>query len=140
MPERTTPDWTPFRRVGEIVSSPELGLPDGILYRNNRYQVVVRHPTSPPDAPLVWLSIKRIDNQPCRDWRDFQRLKNELLGPEVEAVELYPAEGRRVDAANQYHIWAFPGQTLPFGFAERLVAEGMPGVTQRPFEDDATRP
>jgi hypothetical protein len=58
----------------------------------------------------------------------------------VEAVELYPAESRRVDSANQYHVWAFPGQRLPFGFAERLVAEDIPGVTQRPFEKETKRP
>ena len=135
----TTPAWTPFKRVGEVTTHPDLALTEGTIYRNSRYQVVVRCPGSPPEAPLIWLSIKRIDNRPCRDWRDFQRIKNELLGPEVEAVELYPAESRRVDAANQYHLWAFPGQILPFGFGERLVAEGTPGVTQRPFEEDAVQ-
>ena len=134
------PAWTPFERVGEITAGPDLSLPDGTIYRNSRYQVVVRRPASPQDAPLVWLSIKRIDNQPCRDWRDFQQIKNELLGAEVEAVELYPAESRRVDAANQYHLWAFPGQTMPFGFAERLIAESIPGVTQRPFEEEIKQP
>jgi hypothetical protein len=35
------------------------------------------------------------------DWRDLQRIKNQLVGPECEAVELYPAESRKVDTANQ---------------------------------------
>lgn len=47
---------------------------------------------------------------------DAQRIKNELLGDEYEACELYPAESRLVDGANQFHLWAINGQ-FPFGFA-----------------------
>lgn len=72
----------------------------------------------------------------ARDWRDFQRIKNELLGDEYEACELYPAEDRLVDGANQYHLWAINGQ-FPFGFDERLVSEDQnDGVQQRPWNDD----
>ncbi len=136
MPQRKEPAWTPFERLGQVSVGPELCLPEGTIYRNSRYQVVMRRPDSPPSAPLVWLSIKRIDNRPCRDWREFQRIKNELLGPEVEAVELNPAESRRVDAANQYQLRAFPGRLLPFGFRERVVDDTIQGVTQRRCEDD----
>lgn len=55
----------------------------------------------------VHISIKRIDKAPVHDWRHFQEIKNMLIGPEFEAVELYPAEDRVVDTANQYHLWAF---------------------------------
>ncbi len=75
MPQNSEPAWTPFVRVGEIIAGPDVSLPDGTIYRNSRYQVVVRWPGSPLDAPVVWLSIKHIDNRPCRGWRDFQRLK-----------------------------------------------------------------
>ena len=86
---------------------------------------------------MVHLSIKRNDRQSIHDWRDLQRIKNELFGPEYEAIELYPAESRLVDEANQYHLWVIADESVkfPFGFADRIVAEkpGL-GAVQRPFE------
>jgi hypothetical protein len=71
-------------------------LPNDQIWRNDRYQVHVRDmaPAVTDDAvlPMVQMSIKRIDKQPIRDWRDVQQIKNQLVGPECEAVELYPAE------------------------------------------------
>lgn len=143
--------WTPLRPAAPTEESrarikKALGLGDeelglGELYVNDHYQVMVRRqPAKEATAPaLVHLSIKRLDKRPARDWRDFQRIKNELLGEEVEAVELYPAESRRVDAANQYHLWAIddPAFRWPFGFGERFVSGGPPpaGGSQRPFEE-----
>lgn len=105
------------------------------LWANSRYQVAVyRH------GDMVHLSIKRIDNMTLRDWRDLQRIKDELVGPENEAVELFPARSRMVDTANQFHLWclADPEMRIPVGFAERLVDDGPGegGAAQRPFEGD----
>ncbi len=86
----------------------------------------------------VHLSIRRVDRSPIRDWRHMQQIKNEILGPEAEAVELYPAESRLVDTANQYHLWCkLPGQQFEFGFTSRLVAsegDSEIGVSQRKNE------
>jgi hypothetical protein len=73
--------------------------------------------------PFIHLDISRHDAQPCTNWKDFQQIKNELVGPEYEAVELFPAESRLVDTANQYHLWVYadPGFRFPFGFAHRFV-------------------
>lgn len=83
------------------------------------------------------LSIRRNDREAARDWRHFQRIKNELAGRDWEAVELYPAEDRKVDGANQYHLWCWPFR-LPFGFQERLVSDDaiVPGAVQRPGSED----
>jgi hypothetical protein len=90
------------------------------------------------EGTLVHLSIKRNDGAAVRDWRDPQRIKNELIGESHEAVEIYPAEDRLVDGANQYHLWCVLGYRLPFGFGTRLVSEqGDYGVMQRPWEPDA---
>lgn len=110
------------------------------VYQNDRYEVALYRtppvPGAPDDAPnLVHLSVKRRDRAAVHDWRDLQRIKNELLGPEHEAVELYPAESRLVDAANQFHLWGFDDPTFrfPFGFADRLVSDDPPpGGKQRP--------
>lgn len=142
MPTRRTqakplqPPWTPFERTGQTVRDLEGVLPDGIVWRNSRYLVVVRTCGDGDSPAIVWLSIKRHDGLPARDWRDLQRMKNELVGVEVEAVELFPAESRLVDNANQTHLWCFPGFQFPFGFQVRLVSEGTQGVTQRPFPPD----
>ena len=71
-----------------------------------------------------YLSIRRNDREPCDSWRDFQEIKNELCGPEREAVQVYPAESRLVDTANQYHLWVMPeGMLFPMGFfTDRMVA------------------
>ena len=71
------------------------------------------------------------------DWRDLQRIKNELIGRDREAVELYPAEARLVDTSNQYHLFVLPADaSWPFGYGERDVSEGgaMGANRQRPFE------
>lgn len=112
------------------------------VWANNLYTVHVRR-----EARFVHLSIHRYDKEPARDWRHFQRIKNEIVGPEFEAVELYPAESRMVDQANQYHLWVLLDETggatqLEIGFHQGRVvatpeeiAEVSPGARQRPFEE-----
>ena len=69
-----------------------------------------------------YLSIKTIDKKPIHDWRDLQQIKNELCGKDREALEIYPAESRLVDTANQYHLWVIPKDAqIPFGFTQREV-------------------
>ena len=69
-----------------------------------------------------YLSIKTIDKEPIHDWRDLQQIKNELCGKDREALEIYPAESRLVDTANQYHLWVIPKDAqIPFGFTQREV-------------------
>jgi hypothetical protein len=111
-------------------------------YLNSRYQVnIIREAWNGFGMPIVHLSIKRLDKRPIHDWRDLQRIKNELLGAEIEAIELYPAESRLVDSANQFHLFAFPaGVTVPVGWTDRYVEpigkEGAPGsYGQRAMED-----
>lgn len=75
----------------------------------------------------VWhLSIKRKDRRAVHDWRKLQKIKNAIVGPEFEAVELYPAESRLVDGANQYHLFVLvhptgEPMTFPFGMTGRAV-------------------
>lgn len=73
------------------------------LWQNKIYTVSVFF-----DGPVTHLSIKRNDRESVHDWRDLQELKNAICGPEREAVEIYPAESRRVDMRNQYHLWVLP--------------------------------
>lgn len=140
--------WTRFQPAQRITE------PDGTvgqMWQNNRYVVIVSPvpplpagagvSDGPPLPPLVHLSIRRQDREAVRDWRDLQRIKNALVGPECEGVELFPAESRLVDTANQAHLWvvADPAVRFPFGYSQRLVAEGpySDNAVQRPFPPDA---
>lgn len=107
------------------------------VWLNNLYQVNIA-PVEQQDGwpPMLHVSIKRRDKAPIRDWRVLQQIKNLLVGPENEAIELYPAESRLVDTANQYHLWALstPGNRFPIGWMERLVdGQSSGGAVQRPF-------
>lgn len=96
----------------------------------------------------VWhhLSIKRFDKAACRDWRHFQWIKNEVCGAEREAIEVFPAESRLLDAANQYHLWVLPeGHVMRVGVGDRAVADEFemlqldPNVGQRKFDQPVDR-
>lgn len=139
-PDAEAPDtekWEPFTRATTYRKGEEITDPNEETWRNNLYTVGVTR----QESGAAYLTIRRNDRHWARDWRHFQRIKNELLGPEIEAMELFPAESRLVDAANQFHLWAFPpGVQIPVGFTEgRVVSsdsgEGV-GFKQRPHVED----
>lgn len=101
-----------------------LSIGDWTSYYNGKYQVQVRTEQDTQGRGIVVLSIRREDRKAIMDWRDMQWIKNQLLGPEVEAVQLFPAESRLVDTANQYYLTAYaePGYRFPFGFVKRAVS------------------
>ena len=56
-------------------------------------------------------------------WREAQRIKNELAGPDATAVEVYPPEAEVVDAAPMYHLWVLPA---PLPFSLHWIASPTP--------------
>jgi hypothetical protein len=78
---------------------------------------------------IMHLSIKRLSRDVIHDWRDLQQIKNMLAGPEYEAIEMYPAESRKVDSANQYHLWVLMNDGIkerpmfPVGWTKSLVTD-----------------
>ena len=106
------------------------------MWINNRYLVIKKE----MDNGYTWLSIRHLDRKAIRDWRHFQRIKNELCGKEREGFELYPADSRLVDEANQYHLWVLPdGEQIPVGWNTRYVGDADAaaeiGAKQRPLEE-----
>lgn len=104
---------------------------------NSRYIVLVRR----WNDDMMWLSIRNHRNNCDRDWRDFQRIKNELCGTKCDAIEIYPSEDKLVDTSNQFHLWVFqPSFDMPIGYQKRDVltpeqlAIEMPKACQRPFQ------
>lgn len=131
------------QRIRELVE--QAGDEIAETWQNDRYLVhVIRWAginINNRTVPVVQLSIRRLDRAACRDWRDFQRIKNQLVGPECEAIELYPAESRLVDTATQFHLWcvADPQFRFPFGYDSGRVVTGKSGggSVQRPLDDEA---
>lgn len=115
------------------------------VFVNDTYQVNVDRGAShgfPSWLVVIHLSIKRRDKQAFDDWRDIQAIKNAILGPDFEALELYPSEARLVDTANQRHLWALAkagqGSELvpvraPLGWTgpREVSGEGRFGAVQR---------
>lgn len=143
--------WTPFvDRTGDF--DPQY-IMDGIkgaramgytgmfkIFENNIYQVNVHYDAEVENFPAYhWLSVKRLDKSVIVSWRDMQRIKNELVGDENEAVQLFPAESRLIDETNQYHFFVFadPEERFPFGYWYRSVMDGANGgfgkAKQEPF-------
>ena len=79
-------------------------------FYNGKYQALLKN-----DGDFAILAIRREDRRPVTGWRDVQWIKNQLLGPEVEAVQLFPAESRLVDLSNQFYLYAanIPGSGFP---------------------------
>lgn len=109
--------WTPFE---EVSSS------DGCQYFTNSLYDLKLERTTFDVGTLLHLAIRNYDRSPRHCWADFQRIKNEILGPEQEVVELYPAESRLLNTENTYHLWGMEGRPSGFGFAcpsQRLLPE-----------------
>lgn len=70
----------------------------------------------------VMLQICRSDGGSVFDWRHLQQIKNQICGPEWEAVELFPAESRLKDPSNARYLWAKLEQ-FPLGFMGRIVLD-----------------
>jgi hypothetical protein len=124
-------DALKFKNAEEVAAFVIKAATDGQLWKNDLYTVCVYDDGDTHRAPswpaLVHLSIKRNDREPIHDWRDLQQIKNEIVGADCEGVELYPAESRRVDSANQYHLFVIkePRLRFPFGFTDRFVTDDV---------------
>jgi hypothetical protein len=113
------------------------------VHVNDRYQVNTERVVAPfgdHAGDVLWLSIRRRDRATIHDWRELQEIKNRIVGPENEGFEIYPAESRLVDTANQFHLWVFVDRRvrLPVGFTSRMVggpeAAHACGARQRSFK------
>ena len=103
------------------------------FFTNNLYQIAVQ-PYG--DGGMLHINIRRRDGSMVKDWRHFQQIKNEIAGEEREAIEIYPAESRKVDTSNKWHLWVMPeGKGINVGWRKRDVQyeenNDVPGLRQR---------
>jgi hypothetical protein len=75
-------------------------------YKNNRYVVTLRYGKFPFGGDGVIAMVQRHDDKPIPNhWREMQKVKNEIFGPEALAIECYPPESKLIDEANIYWLW-----------------------------------
>lgn len=83
-------------------------------YLNNRYSVQVSD-YKIKDGGVVHLWIRHHTGVMPHSWSDLQRIKNEIVGPDYVAIEVYPRVSELTDKANIAHLWVMPGDyVLPF--------------------------
>jgi hypothetical protein len=114
---------------------------------NDLYQVQVRKFYCEEwHSEMMHLNIRRRDGAAIFDWRHRQLIKNQLLGKECEAMEMYPAESRLNDTSNKYHLFGFtdPRVRFPFGIdngKRDVITEEVrspPGIRQRRIQKETT--
>lgn len=86
-------------------------------FRNTRYTVMIydNSPTNKGNAIRVMIQ-KHNDTPILNHWSEIQKIKNEIFGEEVTAIEYYPAKSQLIDDFNIYWIWIFPQDILPIPF------------------------
>lgn len=97
------------------------------------------------DVPTPWGTVRHaMISTPAGaiepTWAERQRIKNELLGRERVAVEVFPAMSQLVDAADCYHLWLLPaGFALPFGLHDQAHQSPSPDAgVEAPAERGVT--
>ncbi len=94
------------------------------IYRVRKTQLAVEE----LDCIVAHLTISRHDLREVVDWRHKQQIKNQLLGEQEEAVEIFPPEKDLVDAVNAFHLWSMVGKRTGLGWSDG----------RRVFHQDAT--
>lgn len=130
--------WRELHRSVPHRNGVPIDIGDEEQWMNDQYVVHKREQLNDKgEVTHMHLSIRNADRSTKHDWRDFQRIKNQLAGPEWEAIELYPAESRLIDMANQYHLFCLKTE-IPLGWTgQRLVGNQAqadtltPGAKQR---------
>lgn len=82
---------------------------------NERYSVQFFEQSS-RWGKITHLLIRRHDQGKGLPWAHKQRIKNELVGEDRTAVEVFPSAKNLIDDADVYHLWVLPPDfDLPFG-------------------------
>jgi hypothetical protein len=102
---------------------------------NDRYTVGVQYLDGNRDG-FVELSVHNHNRTPHVPWRHMQQIKNEILGGDREAVQIFPAEDRLVDTANEFWLYVYPtgkapmrrGKKLGMNIGRKVIFEKVPGL------------
>lgn len=90
------------RQAIEQVRATVRDLEQDALFKSSLYQVMVR------DRDGLHVTVKRLDREPIFERDDLVEIGRQFVPDGAIAVELYPADSRVVDTANQYHLFCVP--------------------------------
>ena len=79
-------------------------------YVGKKHSVQVSYLEHRTFGQITHLWLRRHDSTPM-GWTEMQRIKNEILGENILAIQVFPPQKNVVDAANVYHLWCFPDGT-----------------------------
>jgi len=129
---------TPFQRVQAPEGSEEIGIV--AAFENNRYNVILKKTLSQGYSvqdengnavpmEVMEMMIYRVDKKKKEiPWEEKQNIKNEIMGPMSDAVEIFPSEMRRQHSIRDYctHLWVFPpGIPVMVGYFPKSMEQAM---------------
>ena len=98
------------------------------IHKFNRYTVTEKE----IGGGWIWLSIKYTAKKATPSWRELQTIKNNIVGENRQAIEIYPSEDSIVDTLNHYHLWVMPkGQKFQLGYKNCLNGKEDEGLTRQ---------
>lgn len=111
------PDFPPTRQW-EPLTIAESKNKNIVTYVNQYYLVNAYIYKEKEGGISRWtLAIYNHDRSAMRDWREFQKIKNEICGEETIGFEFYPPESVVLDNANVFIMYVLPkSDDLGFGF------------------------
>lgn len=115
--ERASGNWSPWM-IADLPSGPPGAhgwLRNVRKIIKNPWCVLLIRPVPTPWGQVDHVAIKFASDGEPR-WKEKQRIKDQLFGPDRVAVEVMPQQAEITDGAHMYHMWVFPaGVGLPFG-------------------------
>ena len=78
------------------------------VFKNNKYIVQIFHGIKRKGSVYTRVMVRRSDAKAIYSWQDLYRIKNEIFGEEIEAIQFMPPKSELIDAANLY--WFFIDQ------------------------------
>jgi hypothetical protein len=113
------------------------------IWLNDVYRIKInRHFGVNAFGEGLWsiIQISARDGSARHDWRDMQAIKNQMVGEEWEALEIFPAESRLIDPSNCYLLYCF--QKIPIGmFQPRCVLGSKEAISpQRGWIEQDEKP
>lgn len=83
-------------------------------FRNNVYTVMINDNSDTTHGRAIRAMVQKHNDMPfLNHWFEMQKIKNEIFGKEVTAVEYYPKESELENSHNIYWMWIFPEGVLP---------------------------
>lgn len=103
--------WSEFKDVTEeaiqkhLYFDPESKFSPDYVFQNNKYIVMCFKNSWRKGNYYTKVMCRRSDSAPIYSWNDLYRIKNEIFGEEIEAVQFMPKKSELVDDANLYWFW-----------------------------------